>query len=47
MTVQNRHNWPDFFCQEKFFKVLGKGVARVAGPHPIKMLFQIFRLNFS
>jgi len=23
MTGQNRHNWPDFFCKETFFKVLG------------------------
>jgi len=47
MTGQNQHNCPDFFCQEKFFEVLGKGVAKGLGPHPIKMLFQIFRLNFS
>jgi len=51
MTGQNRHNWPDFFCQETFFQVLGKGVAtgwdKGARPLPIKMLFQIFRLNFS
>jgi len=32
MTGQNRLNWPDFFCQEKFFEVLGKGVAK--GPRP-------------
>jgi len=31
MTGQN---WPDIFCQEKFFKVLGKGVARGPGPPP-------------
>jgi len=47
MTGQNRHKRPDFFCQGKFFEVLGMGVAREPGPHPIKMLFQIFRLNFS
>jgi len=45
MTGQNRHNWPDFFCQETFFEVLGKGIAwgwtRGLGS-PIKMLFQIF-----
>jgi len=46
LTGQNRHNWPDFFCQGTFFEVLGKAVARGPGP-PINMLFQIFRLNFS
>jgi len=34
MTGQNRHNWPDFFCQGKIFKVLGKDVARGPGPPP-------------
>jgi len=50
MTGQKRHMWPGFFCQGTFFEVLGKGVAREVpgGPNPsIKMLFQIFRLNFS
>jgi len=28
MTGQNRHNWPDFFCQGTFFEALGKGVAK-------------------
>jgi len=28
VTGQNRHNWPDFFCQGTFLEVLGKGVAR-------------------
>jgi len=28
MTGENRHNWPDFFCQRTLFEVLGKGVAR-------------------
>jgi len=27
-------NWPDFFCQGKFFEVLGKGVAREPEPPP-------------
>jgi len=31
MTGQNRH---DFFCQGKFFEVLGKGVAREPGTSP-------------
>jgi len=56
MTGQNQHNWPDFFCQGTFFEVLGKGVARGSGQNVashvfsdlwFKMLFQIFRLNFS
>jgi len=34
MTGQNQHNWPDFFCQETFFEVLGKGVARVWAQGP-------------
>jgi len=46
MTGQNQHNWPDFFYQKTFFEVLGKGVAKGLDPQ-IKMLFQIFRLNFS
>jgi len=24
MTGQNRHNWPDFFCEETFFKSWAK-----------------------
>jgi len=39
MTGQIRHNWPDFFCQETFFEILGKGVASAPSPPPIKMLF--------
>jgi len=34
MTGQNRHIWPDFFCQGMFFEVLGKGVARGPGTPP-------------
>jgi len=32
MTGQNWHKWPDLFCQEKFFEVLGKGIVRELRP---------------
>jgi len=49
MTGQNRHNWPDFFCQGTFLRSLGQERSQRVSPGspPIKMLFQIFRLNLA
>jgi len=44
MTGQN---WPDFFCQETFFEVLGKSVAKGHGPPPqSKCCFSPTAMNF-
>jgi len=34
MTGQNRHNWPDFFCQGTLGEGLARGWARVPAPPP-------------
>jgi len=47
MTGQNRHNWPNFFFRERFWGLEPRDGLRESGPPPIKMLFQIFRLNLS
>jgi len=46
LTEQNRHNWPDLFCQRTFFEILGKGVARRLGPLPNQNIVSDFKAKF-
>jgi len=42
-----RQNWPDFFLSGNVFWGLGQGRSQGTRPPQIKILFQIFKLNFS